>query len=1235
MKQSTARNVSRPPAPKAKTVLDESKLRPKIAGASTQESWSASFADEEQETQKQVEHYKGWLTQEAKKYSSTPEERAEYRERATKLARIRGQKVRTFAPFDINLSAAKTVTSEQTIILLTLVSLWAVAYFFFGIPTLVVTIAFVTSIYLGDLVLNLFIATRILTHSPEDHIGNAVVRAIPNELWPRYTVLCPLYHEAIIVPQFVRAMSLLDYPADKLEILLITEEDDIETRESILSMDLPEHFEVVRVPPGEPRTKPRACNYGLLKATGDFTVIYDAEDIPDPLQLKKAVLAFAHHSDEVACVQAKLNYYNPDQNLLTRWFTAEYSLWFDLTLPALQNAHAPIPLGGTSNHFRTSVLRQVGAWDPFNVTEDCDLGLRLAHYDYHTAILDSTTYEEANSRLKNWLRQRSRWIKGYMQTYLVHMRHPTTYLREGGVRDFLWMQFIVGSRVGMLFINPFMWLLLTIYLLFQSDVGTAYHILFPRVVLYLSAASLIFGNFFFLYTYLVGCIRRKQYSLMKWTFLIPLYWMLMSVAASIALFQLIFKPHYWEKTQHGFHLLATRKRNSKKAAQAHNKTRKAVQKHLLKETSESDLPISPIIDALSTWRMPAIQAEFPTLDLSELADAPTAKLSTVADLPTAKVPAIRPAAAHRETQQPRRPGRLPWTKDRWLVATIVTAVVMSVAACWYSYSHELILIYGDAYAHMVIARAVFDSSAPGIAQFGGVWLPLPHIIMEPFVWSDTLWHTGLAGSLSSMPCYVIAAIYLFLSARRLTHNSGASFVGTLVLILNPNVLYLQTTPLTEPVLMATMTAACYYFLAWVQENDPKQLVWAAAAIFLAALARYDGWALFMCCLVLIVPISLLKGQRRPQIISNLLLFGILGGFSIALWFLWCAIIYHDPLYFQHGPFSSQLQQTSLINSDQLQSYHDLLQSLRYYSIVSLQTIGPILFGLAVLGLVLFMVRRWRSPEAIAVLVFLVPFPFYVVALYTGQAAIYTPGAVPATALLQFYNVRYGVEIVAPAALFLAMLISAVPAAVASVRVGIRLPLASIFFGAAILAQTVLTFQGGIISVQDGLYGVSCEPTNQVTIYLAAHYNGGKILDDIRTIEDFSEAGIDLKNVIYQAADPYWKQALKNPSAIVDWIIVQPGDDVSKAIDLNNLAFLATYTPVIQDRGITLLHRKGLPPLPTRPVSSRLLTEHALCKGGSQVSVNAPSSLASTSTYNGSDALWRRKTGKGAQTLSYA
>ncbi len=503
-----------------------------------------------------VLHYRQWLLLEMQRNRlvNTSVVLEQYRKEAMKPLLVDGREVHLFAPFREQYSALKTFTWRQRCFLVLLGLACLFGFVFLGLHMAVALLAMLTFLYMSDLLVTFFLSVRAFDASTEETITNELVYALSDATWPHYTILCPLYHEAEVVPQFVQAMQALEYPRDRLQVLFLTEEDDAATRRAIEDMRLPSYFSTVIVPDGSPRTKPRACNYGLLKATGDYVVIYDAEDVPDPLQLKKAVLAFAQHGENIACVQARLNFYNTDQNMLTRWFTAEYLLWFDLMLPALQRLGVPFPLGGTSNHFRADLLRRLGGWDSYNVTEDCDLGLRMTFYGLKTAVLDSTTFEEANSEVHNWLRQRSRWIKGYMQTYLVHMRQPLVYLRSGRWAEFLSLQLFVGGKTGVLFVNPAMWLLLLIYIGFAHSATALYHTLFPLPVFYMGIICLIFGNFFYTYMHLIGCMKRKQYHLVKWTLLIPLYWAMASAAAFLALQQLLFKPHYWEKTQHGLHL---------------------------------------------------------------------------------------------------------------------------------------------------------------------------------------------------------------------------------------------------------------------------------------------------------------------------------------------------------------------------------------------------------------------------------------------------------------------------------------------------------------------------------------------------------------------------------------------------------------------------------------------------------------------------------------------------------
>ncbi|HEY8705093.1 MAG TPA: glycosyltransferase family 2 protein [Gaiellaceae bacterium] len=390
-----------------------------------------------------------------------------------------------------------------------------------------------------------------LGHTLELPVTAEEIEALDEATLPVFTILVPLYREAAVVPRLTAALNRLDYPVTRLDVKLIVEEDDEETIAALREEDLPPQFRLVVVPDAMPKTKPKACNYGLIQAEGKYVVIYDAEDRPEPDQLKKVVVGFSKAEDRIVCIQCKLNYYNRSQNILTRWFTTEYSNWFDLLMPGLDAADAPIPLGGTSNHFLRDKLIELGAWDPFNVTEDADLGIRLHKAGYKTAIIDSTTFEEANSDLYNWIRQRSRWVKGYIQTWLVQMRHPVRLWRQLGTRSFFSFQMIIGGTFFSFLLNPVYWLLTTSWVMTQAGWIRQ---LFPGFVYYAAAFGLYIGNFTFTYINVAGAMRRGYHDLVKYALLSPLYWALMSIGAYKGLAQLIYRPHYWEKTVHGLDL---------------------------------------------------------------------------------------------------------------------------------------------------------------------------------------------------------------------------------------------------------------------------------------------------------------------------------------------------------------------------------------------------------------------------------------------------------------------------------------------------------------------------------------------------------------------------------------------------------------------------------------------------------------------------------------------------------
>ncbi len=1109
-----------------------------------------------------VKFYEKWLAKHAS-YDAQNDDSKEinsYIEEAAKIVKVGDQEVAIFAPYRPKLSALQTFTTMQVIAFFVIALLWIAGLLVFHLAMLTGVITFITFVYFINLILSASMALRTFRNSSEEHISDEIVHALKDADWPVYTILCPLYREAQVVPQFVQAMQALDYPPDKLQILFLTESDDVETRNAIRALSLPSHFSIVVVPDGKPRTKPRACNYGLMKTRGRYVVIYDAEDIPDPLQLKKALLTFANHNTDVVCVQAKLNFYNIRQNLLTRWFTAEYSAWFDLILPGLQLAKFPLPLGGTSNHFRTSVLRALGGWDAYNVTEDCDLGLRLNRYHMNTVILDSTTLEEANSQLKNWLRQRSRWIKGYMQTYLVHMRNPLESFREGRLYDMFSFQVVIGSGIGVMFINPIMWILLGLYIALGPAVLNVYHHLFFGPNLYLGAFCLIFGNFFYIYIYMLACMKRKQYYLLVWTIFIPIYWLLMSTAALYALFELIVKPHYWQKTIHGLHL-----KENQAASQAPAKA-----------------------TVVSTLEEPMIKMEIVRGEVSDVDSIPSVT-SSLRAISTLMMPAIS-----KNQKQAQRAAKQSKVRDLWLVATIIIACVTSIVSTWYYFHQHELLLYQDSLSHMRIARSVFDNLTPGLAQLGSVWLPLPHVLMWPFIWNDTLWHSGLAGSYVSMPCYVIAAICLFLAARRLTGSSSASFIGTLIYIFNPNVLYLQSTPMSETVCMATFALAAYFFLCWTQDRELRQLIIAAICTFLSTLARYDGWALFVGIICFIALIGLMKRQRFLRIQANLVIFSFMGSLGIVLWFVWNKLIFGDPLYFQRSLYSSQAQQSLQLLSGKLFSYHNVWQSIRFYTIDTGQMVGWLIIVMAVIGIIWFVLKNKFTPTTVAGLLFLIPYPFYILALYGGQAIIWLPGANLPGAHVYMYNVRYGAQMVLPIALFVTILIE---------RLGSISPesfrwLRRVILVAIVISQCLLVSFQGVISLQEAQHAYACEPQRVIVQYLAQHYNGGRILQDVYASQfDATDADIDFHNIIYEGSTPYWTQALQNPSATVQWVIVTPHiaiDPVAQHAS-KDPSFLSQFVLVAQQsNGIRLYHHKGEPPLPSRPLQPVWSGSHASC-----------------------------------------
>ncbi|WP_019904318.1 glycosyltransferase family 2 protein [Methylobacterium sp. 77] len=372
---------------------------------------------------------------------------------------------------------------------------------------------------------------------------------LPDADLPVYTVFVALYREAAVVPRLLGALTQFDYPVTKLDIKLLTEADDGATAAALARLALPAHVDVVVVPPGLPKTKPRALNAALPLARGSCLVVYDAEDVPDPGQLRAAAEAFARASPRTACLQGRLVIDNARDSWLTRCFALEYTALFDVLGPALAAWRLPTPLGGTSTHFRTHILRAVHGWDAWNVTEDADLGLRLARAGYDVGDLPSSTIEEAPAHYKAWLNQRTRWMKGFLQTSLTHGRNPLVAVRELGPLASLCALALIPGTVASALAYPFL-MLPALVSLWPSriEAGTSFWSNLPTGA---AITVLVSGFVAMLMPAYIGCRRRGWHDLIPFVPLLPVYFLLVSLAAWRGVIELVLAPDRWNKTEHG------------------------------------------------------------------------------------------------------------------------------------------------------------------------------------------------------------------------------------------------------------------------------------------------------------------------------------------------------------------------------------------------------------------------------------------------------------------------------------------------------------------------------------------------------------------------------------------------------------------------------------------------------------------------------------------------------------
>ncbi|WP_138935645.1 glycosyltransferase family 2 protein [Roseovarius arcticus] len=368
---------------------------------------------------------------------------------------------------------------------------------------------------------------------------------------PKVSILVPLFRETEIAHALIARLTRLTYPKCLLDVILVLEEDDDTTRKTLAQINLPAWMRAVIVPDGQPRTKPRAMNYALDFCEGDIVGIFDAEDAPDPDQITQIARRFAAAPPEVVCLQGILDYYNPRQNWLARCFTIEYATWFRVMLPGMARLGFAIPLGGTTLYFRREVLEELGGWDAHNVTEDADLGFRLARHGYRTEIIGTVTHEEANCRPWPWIKQRSRWLKGYMTTYLVHMRRPLLLYRQLGAWKFWGFQAHFITALSQFMLAPFLWSFWLVLLGLPHPLDPVLPrggmLLFAQLFLAIEVLNITF--------HMLGVSGRGHRHLLPWLPTMHLYTPLGTIAAIKAVYEMIVAPFYWDKTSHGHSLV--------------------------------------------------------------------------------------------------------------------------------------------------------------------------------------------------------------------------------------------------------------------------------------------------------------------------------------------------------------------------------------------------------------------------------------------------------------------------------------------------------------------------------------------------------------------------------------------------------------------------------------------------------------------------------------------------------
>lgn len=501
------------------------------------------------------------------------------------------------------------------------------------------------------------------------------------------------------------------------------------------------------------------------------------------------------------------------------------------------------------------------------------------------------------------------------------------------------------------------------------------------------------------------------------------------------------------------------------------------------------------------------------------------------------------------------------------IVLLVIATIVAVASLAYNFSAGTILAYGDAESHINIAKRVVSGITPGFGQLGGIWLPLHHLIMVPFVINDFMWRTGLGGAIASAICYVASVFFVYKLAGQLIKKQLAVIVATLIYGLNPNIIYMLATPMSELPLLAFMTGSLYFFIRWVLHDDMRMLILAAVFSFCAVLIRYDAWFLVGVQFLAVLAIGLHRKYSKRKTEGLVILYILPPLFAAALWLLWGLIIFHDPLYFMNSEYSAKSQQLAFLERGELLTYHDAFRSIQYYIQAIISNVGIVFAVLGLLGGVAFIVGN-HEKKTISTLVILTlllsPLLFNVLALYLGISILFVPEVTPPEIEYQLFNIRYGMMMIPTVALFVGFLVGRLPLVWERRIVG------------AISIAVVVAFSFTVpITFADSKEGLSARRPQGSSAAIEREFNmvydyGYVAFDDFGRSAQPVDLLVPMNKMIYVGNHPYWESLIENPQSVARFVIMQPNDALGKTLGKSK-KFLDEYE-LITVRGGTHLYK---------------------------------------------------------------